>query len=107
MDRLRFSLAMAGGLLGAAHITFGLFNFRPITLEFIWFAGAGVAMIMTALVNLGDRWADLTTRLINLMMASYVLGILAYAPLPQVFLGAAIFSGLLLLSFRKPLHVKN
>ena len=91
-ERIRKFAAGAGVLLGAAHLVYGLMTFKALTPEHIWFAGAGVAMICAGLAN----W-NRPARLEAGVLTAYVAIMAIVMPLPQVFLGLAIFATLTIL----------
>ena len=90
-ERLCKVTALAACLLGSAHLIYGALAFKALTPEHIWFAGAGVAMICVGLSN----WRA-SARLQALIMTVYCGLMASQIPLPQVFLGLAIFVILML-----------
>ena len=90
-ERIRKIIAMATCLLGSAHLIYGALAFKALTPEHIWFAGAGVAMICVGLSN----WRA-SARLQAVIMVVYCALMASQIPLPQVFLGLAIFVILML-----------
>ena len=89
-NRIRKIAAGAAMALGAAHLIYGLFVFKALTPDHIWFAGAGVAMICAGLSN----W-QAPAKLQSILMTAYLIPMAITIPLPQVFLGLAIFATLL------------
>ena len=85
-NRIRKIAAGAAIALGTAHLIFGLVVYRALTPEHIWFAGAGVAMICVGLAN----WQG-PSRIQSIIMIAYMIPMAIIMPLPQVFLGLAIF----------------
>ena len=51
-DRSRRITAFLAMGLGALHLAYGIFVFRALTVDHIWFAGAGFAMILAGHANL-------------------------------------------------------
>ena len=72
--------------LGMAHLLYGILVFKALTVEHIWFAGAGVAMVCVGLTS----WRG-PARLEAIIMTAYLGVMVIRLPLPQVFLGVAIF----------------
>ena len=85
-DRMRKITALAACLLGSAHLIYGVIAFKALTPSHIWFAGAGIAMICVGLSNLRAP-----ARVEALIMAVYCAVMASQIPLPQVFVGLAIF----------------
>jgi len=88
--------AIAACLLGSAHLIYGALAFKALTPDHIWFAGAGVAMICVGLSN----WRA-PARLQAGIMTAYCALMASQIPLPQVFIGLAIFVILTLPDFSK------
>ena len=97
IDTVRKTLATLAVLLGAAHLIFGMLAYKQFNLDMIWFLGAGVAMIVTALANFKtDKiWI---LKIQNALMLGFVLALVRLAPEPQVWLGIVLFAGLFVLS---------
>lgn len=85
-ERFRKIVAFAACLLGGAHLIYGALAFKALTPDHIWFAGAGVAMICVGLSN----WRA-PARLQAAIMVVYCALMVSQIPLPQVFIGLAIF----------------
>ena len=85
-DRIRKIAAIAACLLGSAHLIFGAIAFKALTPSHIWFAGAGIAMICVGLSN----WRS-SARVQAAIMTAYCALMASQIPLPQVFIGLAIF----------------
>ncbi len=82
--------AGAAIILGSAHLVYGMVVFKALTPDHLWFAGAGIAMICVGLAH----W-NRPARVQAALMCIY-LGVLALIlPLPQIFIGLAIFLTLL------------
>ena len=86
VERMRKAAAIAACLLGSAHLIYGALAFKALTPSHIWFAGAGVAMICVGLSN----WRA-PARLQAVIMTVYCALMATQIPLPQVFIGLAIF----------------
>jgi len=88
----------AGGaiVLGIAHLIYGIFVFKTLTPDHIWFAGAGVAMICVGLANY-KKPALLQAGIISVYFALMAV----IMPLPQILLGLVIFVTLTVSSFLK------
>ena len=87
LERVRKTAAGAGVLLGTAHLLYGIVVFKALTPDHIWFGGAGVAMICVGLAN----WQR-PARLQAAIMTIYIAIMATIIPLPQVFVGLAIFA---------------
>jgi len=88
-NRFRYITAILAMGLGTLHILYGIYAYQALTVDMIWFAGAGFAMILGGHANL-DR-----ARLFpSLLMVIYIVIMVTKLPLPQVFFGLALFAGL-------------
>ena len=97
INTVRKTLASLAVLLGTAHLIFGMLAYKQFSLEMIWFLGAGIAMIVTALANFkADKIWILKIK--NALMLGFVLALVRLAPEPQVWLGTILFAGLFVLS---------
>ena len=85
-ERMRKIAAIAACLLGSAHLIYGVLAYKSLTPEHIWFAGAGIAMICVGLSNLRAP-----ARVEAAIMTAYCAVMASQMPLPQVFVGLAIF----------------
>lgn len=90
-ERFRKLIAAAAILLGTAHLIYGALAYRSLSPEHIWFAGAGVAMICVGVTNFRQP-----ARFEAGILSIYIAIMASQIPLPQVFLGLALF-GLLTL----------
>ena len=97
-ERVRKFSSIAAILLGTAHLIYGIIAFKALIPEHIWFAGAGVAMICVGLSN----WRA-PARLQAMIMVVYCTLMASQIPLPQVFIGLAIFIILALPAPAKPI----
>ena len=88
-DRSRRITAFLAMGLGALHLAYGIFVFKALTVDHIWFAGAGFAMILAGHANL-----DKARLLPSILMLIYFGIMLSKLPLPQVFFGTALFAWL-------------
>ena len=96
-NRIRKIAAGAAIALGIAHLIYGFIAFKGLTPDHIWFAGAGIAMICVGLAN-WQRPAQIQ----NMLMTAYMIPMAIILPLPQVFLGLAIFMTLIIAGWEKP-----
>jgi hypothetical protein len=85
--------------LGALHLLFTFHNYDEFTLDALWFASAGVAIIFAGFLNLilirSAGQDALTTTLCfvsNLVMAGLFVAALWLMRQPQVFVGALLFA---------------
>ena len=85
-DRIRKIVSFAAILLGCGHLVFGVLAYKALTPEHIWFAGAGIAMICVGFSNLRA-----SARVEAGIVAAYFAVMVSQIPLPQVFIGLAIF----------------
>lgn len=89
-------LASTGLLLGLLHLALTLPIYGRLTLEALWFAGSGLAIVCCALMNfvalrntsLSSRWAVV---LANLLITGFFAAAWQMLPSPQVAAGFAIF----------------
>jgi hypothetical protein len=95
-NALRRTAAVAATLLGSAHLVYGMIAFKALTPDHIWFAGAGVAMICVGLSN----W-HAPARVQAGIMSVYCAVMASQIPLPQIFIGLAIFITLTLPDFSR------
>lgn len=93
-------------LLGAIHIGFTAFNFLKLTLDALWFASAGFAIIVVGFLNLAllqSASTDRLTRTLTIIAnAGLTLLFLLAVPLigqPQVYAGLALSLVALLATF--------
>ena len=89
-------LASLGLLLGVLHLTLTLPMYGRLSLEALWFAGSGLAVICCALMNIValrnsaplTRWAVVT---MNLLTSGFFAAAWPLLPGPQVAVGFVIF----------------
>lgn len=89
-------LASLGLVLGILHLALTLPIYGRFSLEALWFAGSGLAVVCCALMNLValrsraplNRWA---TVIANLLIAGFFAAAWPLLPGPQVAAGFAIF----------------
>jgi len=89
-------LASLGLLLGVLHLTFTLPIYGDLSLEALWFAGSGLAVVCCALMNgvalrsgsPSSRWAVVIA---NLLIAGFFAAAWPLLPSPQVAAGFMIF----------------
>lgn len=89
-------LASLGLLLGVLHLTFTLPIYGRLSLEALWFAGSGLAVVCCALMNVlalrssgpSSRWAVVIA---NLLIAGFFATAWPLLPSPQVAAGFMIF----------------
>jgi hypothetical protein len=85
--------------LGVLHLLFTLRNYDEFTLDALWFASAGVAIIFAGFLNLisirrvgRDALTDSICFVSNLVMAALFVAALWLLRQPQVFVGALLFA---------------
>ena len=89
-------LATLGLLLGVLHVTLTLPIYGRLSLEALWFAGSGLAVVCCALMNvvalrssaLSNRWAVVVA---NLLIVCFFAAAWPLLPGPQVAAGFMIF----------------
>lgn len=89
-------LASLGLLLGVLHLGLTLPMYRQLSLEALWFAGSGLAVVCCALMNIAalrsrtpsSRWPVVIA---NLLIASFFAAAWPLLPSPQVAVGFIIF----------------
>ncbi len=95
--------------LGVLHVSVTFHDYESFSVGALWFAGAGVAIILAGFLNvilLRDASKDTVVRVLclitNLTFAVMFLLALLVLPQPQVFVGAGLFIAATLLSIIKP-----
>ncbi len=89
-------LATTGLLLGVLHVTLTLPIYGRLSLEALWFAGSGLAVVCCALMNVvalktgspSSRWAAVGA---DLLIAGFFAAAWPLLPGPQVAAGFIIF----------------
>ncbi|MCZ8085950.1 hypothetical protein [Brevundimonas sp.] len=92
-------LVSSGLLLGLLHLILTLPIYGRLSLEALWFAGSGLAVVCCALMNVvalrggtsSNRWAIV---LANLLVAGFFATAWPLLPSPQVAAGFMIFATL-------------
>ncbi len=84
--------------LGLLHVAFTFHDYDEFSLRAVWFASAGIAIILAGFLNIDllrnagrdqiIRWLSIGT---NLFFAALFLAALLLLPQPQVFSGAGLF----------------
>ena len=110
MRRLEWILATVGGLLGALHVGLTAGLYRQASLEALWFAGAGLAIIAVAVMNMvalraGDRSSPTILFFTNTVMVCFFVAAWALMKAPQVALGVLLFAGLAVCAALRSLKV--
>ncbi|MFN3670035.1 MAG: hypothetical protein ACK4VY_12055 [Brevundimonas sp.] len=101
-------LTSLGLLLGVLHLTLTLPMYGRLSLEALWFAGSGLAVVCCALMNIvalrsrapSGRWAVVIA---NLLIAAFFAAAWPLLPSPQVAAGFTIF--IVLAAFFGPISV--
>lgn len=95
--------------LGVLHILVTFHDYDSFSLRAMWFASAGVAIILAGFLNiilLRDAGKDLVVRTLciitNLIFAVMFVSALLVLPQPQVFVGAGLFITATIFSLIKP-----
>ena len=102
---------IAAGLiiaLGCLHIAFTFFDYDSFSLDAMWFAGAGLAIVLAGFVNvilIRDIGRDPVVRALcqiaNISFALLFAVALTLMQQPQVFIGVLLFGGAAVLGFLK------
>lgn len=105
LDRLKLALAVAAMLLGTAHMALTPFAYPTWTIDALWFAGSGLAMLTGAAANIiGRDTASRSSRtmlmLVNMAMTGFFLSAWLVLPAPQVIVGGLLFAGLAVLQLK-------
>ncbi|MXP13634.1 hypothetical protein GRI44_02555 [Altererythrobacter confluentis] len=93
------ALAIAAGLLGAAHLALTPLAYPNWTIDALWFVGSGLAIVVAAAANFdGFGKTGLRSRLfvalINIAMSCFFAAAWLVLPEPQVIIGGVLFLGL-------------
>ncbi len=95
--------------LGILHVLMTFHDYDSFSLRALWFAGAGVAIILAGFLNLillrdagKDKVVWILGLITNLIFAVMFVLALLVLPQPQVFVGAALFIATTLFSLIKP-----
>lgn len=107
MPRATKLLAILALLLGMIHMAFLPLAYAGWTLDALWFAGTGLAIMAAAAINLiqidgavrSSRYIILS---VNIALAVFFLAAWWVLPAPQVIIAGVLFIGLAVLQFRKP-----
>ncbi|HJR56535.1 MAG TPA: hypothetical protein VJ798_08140 [Rhizomicrobium sp.] len=91
--------AVLGLLLGLLHLGFTLPIYKRYSLELLWFAGSGLAIVCCALMNLAvlrdtSSSNSALAALSNLLIAIFFAAVWPLLPGPQVAVGFVIFGAL-------------
>lgn len=94
--KIMWLLASSGLLLGVLHLALTLPIYRRLSLEALWFAGSGLAIVCCALVNVvalrstvpAGRWVAVIA---NLLVSGFFAAAWPLLPGPQVAAGFMIF----------------
>jgi hypothetical protein len=95
--------------LGVLHVLVTFHDYDNFSLEALWFAAAGVAIILAGFLNivlLREAGKDAVVRMLgaitNFILAAMFLAALLILPQPQVFVGAGLFVAATILSLFQP-----
>lgn len=84
--------------LGLIHILFTFHDYDEFSMRALWFASAGVAIILAGFLNIvllrdvgKDQLVKLLCVLTNLIFVVMFFAVLFLMPQPQVFVGVALF----------------
>jgi len=95
-ERVRLVIATLALLLGIAHICFGAFAYRSLSLESFWFCSFGLAMIITALANFAHHKSHILI-IQNTLTVIFMYILLYLAQQPQIIFGTILFTALLII----------
>ena len=105
-ERARWILACAGVALGALHLSLAILLFPGFSLDALWFAGSGLAILLGGMLNIFGRLAIYyrAGRIVLIGANVLVAGFFAMAwivlPQPQVLVGFMLFAALGVLSWK-------
>jgi hypothetical protein len=95
-------------VLGVLHVLMTFHDYDSFSLSALWFASAGVAIILAGFMNvilLREAGRDMVVRALclitNLTFAVMFVSALLILPQPQVFVGAALFIAATLFSLAR------
>lgn len=95
--------------LGLLHILFTFHDYDEFSMRALWFASAGVAIILAGFLNIvllrdvgKDKLVKLLCILTNLIFVVMFGAVLFLMPQPQVFVGAVLFGIAAILAFLNP-----
>jgi hypothetical protein len=85
--------------LGLIHILFTFYDYDTFSMRALWFASAGVAIILAGFLNIvllrdvgKDKVVWLLCILANIIFTVMFSAVLFLMPQPQVFIGVALFA---------------
>ncbi|MEJ7863030.1 MAG: hypothetical protein WKF90_15485 [Pyrinomonadaceae bacterium] len=100
--------------LGLLHILFTFHDYDEFSMRALWFASAGVAIILAGFLNLvllrdvgKDKIVRLLCILTNLIFVVMFGAVLFLMPQPQVFVGVALFGSAAILALLNSQKVTN
>lgn len=104
VQTVAIALATIGLLLGAIHLALTPLAYADWTVEALWFAGTGLAIILAASANfVGFHSSGVSGRAVlaatNLAMSLFFVSAWLVLPEPQVLVGGVLFLGLAICSF--------
>lgn len=106
MKRLHLFVSILVVILGLLHIGFTFHDFDELSMDAVWFAGSGVAIVLAGFLNIAflrDVGNDKLTRaLCTLTNLVFLLGFAAATfmlPQPQVYIGMFLFLIAVICSF--------
>lgn len=84
--------------LGLLHVSVTFFDYDSFSVEALWFAGTGVAIILAGFLNLvllrdvgRDKVVQILCVITNVVFAAMFASALLILPQPQVFFGLGLF----------------
>jgi hypothetical protein len=97
MRRLQWIAAVGAGLLGGLHVALAFAIYRSVSLDALWFTGAGLGIVAVALMNIvslraEDRASPLIVAACNLVMTGFFAAAWSVMKGPQVVVGFALFA---------------
>ena len=94
--------------LGCAHVIFTFHDYDEFSLDAMWFAGAGLALVFAGFLNVAhlrsggrDSLVRALTVLTDVLCAALFVAALSLMRQPQVFVGVALFAFAALMALRK------
>ncbi len=92
--------------IGAVHIVFGIFSYDTLSLNALWFAGSGLAIIFAGFVNLfflknlNSRSGFIIAQLSNLLFLAFIILVNMVSPMLPGLIGLVVTLVLLFTSWK-------
>lgn len=106
--RWAWGLSAAAVLLGVGHLSLAALMFERLSLDALWFAGSGLAIVLGGMINMFAQFAHYGTGgrtvlgIANLVTMAFFALALTIVPEPQVVVGLILFGALAGLAWAGP-----